>query len=82
MGIGSLTDGTLKTLRSVCWVHYPGYSKSLRAIVVVFRQAEKYAKAMVAHEKALEWQELFDIALQQQVPEEDLQATAYRVAGQ
>lgn len=82
MGIGSSTDGTLKTLRSVCWVHNPRYSNSLLAIPTVFRQAEKYAKAMVAHEKALEWQELFDIALQQQVPEEDLQATAYRVAGQ
>ena len=36
---------------------------------------------MLAYEKALDWQELFDIAVQQQCPEDDLVATAYRVAG-
>jgi elongator complex protein 1 len=40
-----------------------------------------YAKAMLAYERALEWQDLFDIALQQQMSIEDLKATAYRVAG-
>ncbi len=36
---------------------------------------------MLAYEKALEWQDLFDVAVQQQNSNEDLQATAYRVAG-
>ena len=36
---------------------------------------------MVAYEKALDWQDLFEAALQQQVPEDDLRAMAYRVAG-
>lgn len=36
---------------------------------------------MLAYEKALEWQDLFDVAVQQQTSNEDLQATAYRVAG-
>lgn len=36
---------------------------------------------MLAYEKALEWQDLFDVAVQQQTSNEDLQATAYRIAG-
>ncbi|THG94781.1 hypothetical protein EW026_g6757 [Hermanssonia centrifuga] len=50
----------------------------------VFRQASRFSKAMLAYEKALDWQELFDIAfslrLQDQISEGDLVATAYSVA--
>lgn len=36
---------------------------------------------MLAYEKALLWQDLFDIALQESLSTEDLIALAYRVAG-
>lgn len=47
----------------------------------VFRQAYKPQKSMVAHEKALDWQELFELALQENMPPDDLVRTAHRVAG-
>lgn len=36
---------------------------------------------MMAHEKALEWQELFDLAVLDRMTEEDMVAMGYRVAG-
>ena len=36
---------------------------------------------MIAHEKALEWQELFDLAVLDKMDEEDIVAIGYRVAG-
>lgn len=36
---------------------------------------------MLAHEKALEWKEVFELALQEDLSEEDLKATGYRLAG-
>jgi len=36
---------------------------------------------MVAHEKALQWQELFDLAVREHISQEDLVAMGYRVAG-
>ncbi len=36
---------------------------------------------MVSHEKALDWQELFELAVQQELSPEDLKGLAYRVAG-
>lgn len=36
---------------------------------------------MVAHEKALNWQDLFEIAIRTDVPEEEVVAMGYRVAG-
>lgn len=36
---------------------------------------------MLAYEKALDWQELFDIAVQEQTTSEELAIVAYRVAG-
>ena len=36
---------------------------------------------MVSHEKALDWQELFELASQQELSPEDLKNIAYRVAG-
>ena len=38
-------------------------------------------KAMIAHEKALDWQELFELALQENLAPDELSSTAYRVAG-
>ncbi|KAI0919135.1 hypothetical protein AcV5_002129 [Taiwanofungus camphoratus] len=54
--------------------------RNFREAAFVFRQARKPLKAMVAHEKALDWQELFELALQVNVSGEDLESMAYRVA--
>lgn len=36
---------------------------------------------MVAHERALEWQELFDISTREKVPSEEVKEIAYRISG-
>ncbi|KAJ3564648.1 hypothetical protein NP233_g8162 [Leucocoprinus birnbaumii] len=46
----------------------------------VFIEAYKPQKAMVAHEKALEWQELFMLAVLNDMPDAGLVEMAYRVA--
>ncbi|KAE9404784.1 IKI3-domain-containing protein [Gymnopus androsaceus JB14] len=48
----------------------------------VFVEAKRPQKAMVAYEKALEWQDLFELAVRHSelVSEEDVQAMAYRVS--
>jgi elongator complex protein 1 len=51
------------------------------AIISVFVEAEKPSKVMVAYEKSLEWQELFDLALRENMSEEDVIVMGYRVAG-
>jgi elongator complex protein 1 len=48
---------------------------------IVFVQAESLSKAMLAHERALEWQELFDLAARTSMAEGDIVATGYRIAG-
>lgn len=53
-----------------------------RIIIAVFVEAKKLQKAMVAHEKALEWQELFMLAVQIGMSEKDVVETAYRVSGE
>jgi elongator complex protein 1 len=45
-------------------------------------EANQQKKAMVTHEKALEWQELFMLALQTNMPDNEIIDTAYRVAGE
>lgn len=50
--------------------------------MLVFVEAKKPSKAMVAHEKDLEWQELFDLALTTKMPDEEVVSMGYRVAGQ
>lgn len=50
-------------------------------INVVFVEANKHQKAMVAHEKALEWQELFMFAIQNELSDAEIVEMAYRVAG-
>lgn len=47
----------------------------------VFRQAIELQKAMLSHEKASDWQELFELAVQQGLSAEELKDTAYRIAG-
>jgi len=48
----------------------------------VFIQAEKPAKAMIAYEKALDWRELFDLAVRESTPEDELAEMGLRVAGE
>jgi len=48
----------------------------------VFVQAEKQAKAMIAYEKALDWRELFDLAVRESTPEDELAEMGLRVAGE
>jgi hypothetical protein len=37
---------------------------------------------MVAHERALEWRELFDLAVSENIAQEDIVEMGYRIAGQ
>ncbi|KAJ7496599.1 pol II transcription elongation factor [Mycena latifolia] len=46
----------------------------------VFVQAGALSKGMVAHEKSLDWQELFDLAGRTGVSQDDIIAMGYRVA--
>jgi elongator complex protein 1 len=43
--------------------------------------AQSPQKAMLAYERALLWRELFELAHLQKVDQEEIVATAYRVAG-
>ncbi|KAJ3981419.1 IkappaB kinase complex IKAP component [Lentinula detonsa] len=56
--------------------------REFRQAAAVFVEAKRPQKAMVAYEKALEWQELFDLALRhpELMSEEDVQDMAYRVS--
>jgi elongator complex protein 1 len=47
----------------------------------VFVQAGAVSKAMVAHEKSLDWQELFDLAGRTGVSQDDITTMGYRVSG-
>jgi len=48
----------------------------------VFIQAGRPAKAMIAYEKALDWRELFDLAVRESLPEDELVEMGLRVAGE
>ncbi|KAF5354980.1 hypothetical protein D9756_005531 [Leucocoprinus leucothites] len=54
--------------------------REFRQAASVFIEANKPRKAMVAHEKALEWQELFMLAVLNDMSDTELVDTAYRVA--
>ncbi|KAF8661467.1 hypothetical protein AX16_001304 [Volvariella volvacea WC 439] len=54
--------------------------RDFRQAAVAFIEAKRPPKALIAHEKALEWQELFDLAAELQTSAEDVDAMAYRVA--
>jgi elongator complex protein 1 len=55
--------------------------REFKQAALVFVEAEKPSKVMVAYEKSLEWQELFDLALRENRSEEDVIVMGYRVAG-
>ena len=50
-------------------------------LIPVFVEAKRTTKAMYSHEKSLTWQELFDLAVMDGMPEDDIIAMGYRVAG-
>ncbi|KAJ7072902.1 pol II transcription elongation factor [Mycena amicta] len=54
--------------------------RDLRQAASVFIQAGALSKAMVAQEKGLDWQELFDLASRTGMSEDDIVAMGYRVA--
>ncbi|TCD69585.1 hypothetical protein EIP91_007007 [Steccherinum ochraceum] len=54
--------------------------RDFRDAAFVFRQANKPTKAMIAYEKALDWQEVFEIAVQEQLAAEELSDIGYRIA--
>lgn len=67
--------------REVCHALADNMARVIISNFLVFVEASKLNKAMVAHEKALQWQELFDLAVQEHTSQEDLVALGYRVAG-
>ncbi|GLB37914.1 hypothetical protein LshimejAT787_0409650 [Lyophyllum shimeji] len=54
--------------------------REFRQAATVFIEARSFSKAIVAHERALEWQELFCLATETGMSEEDFTAMGYRVA--
>ncbi len=56
-------------------------SRYILMLVKVYVEAQKLPKAMKAHERALEWRELFTIASILEVPEEEIVDIGYRMAG-
>ncbi|PPQ93843.1 hypothetical protein CVT25_013552 [Psilocybe cyanescens] len=54
--------------------------REFRQAATVFIEAHRTEKAMFSHEKALEWQELFDLAVLNEMPGDDIVAMGYRVA--
>lgn len=56
--------------------------RDYKQAALVFVEASDLRKAMVAHERALEWQELFQLSTKEVVPEEEVKEIAYRIAGE
>lgn len=50
-------------------------------MIVAFVQCSRFRKAMVAYEKALDWQELFDLVGREGVTGDKMVGIARRVAG-
>lgn len=80
MAIGSSSGGISAQPHSVrssgLW-----YDFAMLIRWLVFREASKPMKAMIAHEKALDWQELFELAVRENLTHDELSSMAYRVAG-
>ena len=57
-------------------------SSSDLSVSPVFVQAENPAKAMIAYERALDWRELFDLAVRESTPQDKLVEIGLRVAGE
>ncbi|KIK96350.1 hypothetical protein PAXRUDRAFT_138652 [Paxillus rubicundulus Ve08.2h10] len=49
---------------------------------LVFVEASDFRKAMVAHERALEWQELFELSTKMTIPEEEVKEIAHRITNE
>ncbi|KAI6007771.1 pol II transcription elongation factor [Pisolithus orientalis] len=56
--------------------------RDYRQAALVFVEASDLRKAMVAHERALEWQELFQLSTREVVPEDEVIEIAFRIAGE
>ncbi|EPQ55375.1 IkappaB kinase complex, IKAP component [Gloeophyllum trabeum ATCC 11539] len=54
--------------------------REFRQAALAFLEAHRQPKALVAYEKALEWQELFDLAVSSDIPQDELANMAWRVA--
>jgi hypothetical protein len=62
-------------------IYSPSLFHYLQRFSAVFAEAEQPMKAISAHEDALEWRQLFDIASHEGLSEEEIVAMGYRVAG-
>lgn len=49
--------------------------------MLVFVEARKYARAIVAYERALLWKELFVLTIQESMTHENMKALGQRVGG-
>ncbi|KAI6009884.1 pol II transcription elongation factor [Pisolithus marmoratus] len=56
--------------------------RDYRQAALVFVEASDLRRAMVAHERALEWQELFQLSTKEKVPEDEVKEIAHRIAGE
>ncbi|KAL4071351.1 IKI3 family-domain-containing protein [Scleroderma yunnanense] len=54
--------------------------REYRQAALVFAEVPDFRKAMVAHERALEWQELFELSSKQALPEDEVKDMGYRIA--
>ncbi|KIM63897.1 hypothetical protein SCLCIDRAFT_1213692 [Scleroderma citrinum Foug A] len=54
--------------------------REYRQAALVFVEASDFRKAMIAHERALEWQELFELCVKEALSEDEVKEIAYRVA--
>jgi hypothetical protein len=80
LGIICLRDGSLNRLRWVRIILIAVIPNFIPALIA-FVQSSRTKKAMIAYEKALEWQNLFDLVLREGIKGDELLAVARRVAG-
>jgi len=81
MVITSMRGENSEKPHQVCCFTKPSLQAYSTIFSLVFIEAERLKKAMIAHERCLEWQELFDIAVREDFSETDLVDMGYRVAG-
>ncbi|KAF9237879.1 pol II transcription elongation factor [Melanogaster broomeanus] len=53
--------------------------RDYKQAALVFAEASDFRKAMIAHERALEWQELFELSTKENIPQEEVKEIAYRI---
>ncbi|KAA1476949.1 Elongator complex protein 1 [Dentipellis sp. KUC8613] len=54
--------------------------RNFKQSAIVFVEAQKPFKALIAYEKGLQWRELFDLAVRENTSQDDLADMGYRVA--